>query len=139
MRRGFRISCRRHRLRAVGRGTKKRSGNDDFSLYEGNELHGAPRTDYSPHYRNGSRLLASKGQDKGASSARPVARGIADPRILVGTFEKYGGNKHECEAAQPARYCVACRSDDGGRSLLWKPSSPEGRCKMAGCPGAGER
>src|SRR6266403_1229067 len=80
MRRGFRISCRQHRLRAVGRGTKKRNGNDDFSLYEGNELHRAPRTDYSPHYRNGSRLLASKGQDKGASSARPVARGIADLR-----------------------------------------------------------
>jgi len=69
---------------------------------KGNELHRAPRTDYSPDYRDGSRLPASKEPAKVRHLLGRLPAVLPVREFQLEHLKKVRRNQHESEAAQPA-------------------------------------
>src|SRR5260370_32927180 len=84
--------------------------------------------------------LASNGQKKRVSIARPIVNGLTRLGFLFKFFEsRYGGNEDDREAAQSAGQdrVVCCVGNRSGRHLRRRGGAGR-RCKTPGCRGAGE-
>src|SRR5260370_2639059 len=84
--------------------------------------------------------LASNGQKKRVSIARPIVNGIPRLEFLFKFFEsRYGGNEHDRESVQSAWQdrVVCCVGYRSGRHLR-RRSGAGRRCKTPGRRGAGD-